>query len=98
MTVAELISHLQTLPQDARVIYRCCSDWAEMEPEEVKFLPATESKRLVDEHAAKYPGGKWGVAGAVQYRDNQFCNAYSLAMYPPGEVPVYVDVVTFPGN
>ncbi len=35
MTVRELIDHLSTLPPDLPVVYRCCSDWEELYPDEV---------------------------------------------------------------
>ncbi len=42
MTVAELIAKLQTYPPDAVVIYDYCSDYAEMEHEDVTLYLADE--------------------------------------------------------
>lgn len=40
MTNAELILHLQTLPQEAIVIYSCCSETTMMEQEQVHTYEA----------------------------------------------------------
>ena len=37
LTVRKLITHLQTLPLDARVIYSCCSDWVPMKAKDVEL-------------------------------------------------------------
>jgi hypothetical protein len=42
MTVKELIELLSKMPQDYEVIYRCCSDWAKMDPVEVRVQDPTK--------------------------------------------------------
>ena len=37
MTVSELISFLQTQPQNLTVIYQCCSEWNTLEAEQIKI-------------------------------------------------------------
>lgn len=97
MTVSELIAKLQTTPPNAIVIYRACSDWWVLDEDDVEFVSAGESKRLVDDVAASgHPCCV--VDGAICYRGGRYCNAYPLAQYPPDEQPVYHDVVTLPGN
>lgn len=49
MTVAELVTHLQTLPQDLKVIYRCCSDYDDLEADEIDVVLA-EDKKIVKHH------------------------------------------------
>lgn len=44
MTVGELISVLQGMPQDAVVIYNCCSDYAEMDNDQVTLVRAEDQK------------------------------------------------------
>lgn len=44
MTVAELISYLQMQPQDLQVAYRCCSEQALLEAEEIKITEACEPR------------------------------------------------------
>ncbi len=44
MTVGELITILQGFPQDAPVIYDCCSDYAAMRPDEVTLIRAEDQK------------------------------------------------------
>lgn len=41
MTNRELIAHLLQFPMDAKVIYRCCSDYEGMDPEQVKLEKVT---------------------------------------------------------
>lgn len=96
MTVHDLIEKLQTMPQGAIVVYRACSNWNELEPKEVNLLTAEESESKVrsePDRRIPFYGGE-----AVCVRKGSFCNAYPLGQYGPGEKPVYVDVVTFPGN
>lgn len=49
MTVGELITILQGFPQDAVVLYRACSDYAEMEPDDVYMSMAEEQKIIYRE-------------------------------------------------
>lgn len=98
MTVHDLIEKLQTMPQGGVVIYRCCSDWQELHPEDIELITRKESYRLVEEREVKHPHTRLPVSGAICVRNGDFCTAYPLNNYPPGENPVYVDVVTFPGN
>jgi hypothetical protein len=46
MNVGELIAILQAMPQDAVVMFRMCSDYTEMRPDEVR-LSLAESKEFV---------------------------------------------------
>lgn len=109
MTVAELIEILQKMPQDAAVIYRACSDWQAMEPDEVYLKTAEESRAEVEKRVEKYSPEKVGeqlaatwrrctISSAIVYRGGRYCEAYHPANYPPGEEPNYVTVVCFPGN
>jgi hypothetical protein len=42
ITVAQLIAHLQTLPQDMQVIYTCCSDYSALEIEDISIVKAVD--------------------------------------------------------
>lgn len=53
MTVAELITVLQKMPQDVEVLYRCCSDWTVLEAEQVQVNLA-ESREIVYRKANGY--------------------------------------------
>ena len=41
ITVAELIEHLKTLPQDLPVSYTCCSDYSWLELRQIDVIPNT---------------------------------------------------------
>lgn len=34
----------------------------------------------------------------IAYRSGAYCEGYKREWYPPGEEPVYITAVTFPGN
>jgi hypothetical protein len=89
MNVKELIAKLQTMPPDAEVIYRCCSDWAILNADSVELKTAEESK-------AEHVTSRFGYGGIV-YRGGRFCDGYPKSQYGD-EKPVYRTVVTFPGN
>lgn len=74
ITVAELIEHLKTMPQDAPCIYRCCSDYSALRKDEVIY---TEDK--------------------FETRNGMIHGEYK-PWVRGGEPPVYVKVVSFPGN
>lgn len=44
MTVAELIAYLETQPQDIQVAYRCFSEQALLEADEIKIIEACEAR------------------------------------------------------
>lgn len=44
MKVHELIAKLQTMPQDADVVYALYSDYSEMEAEDVQYVSADEKR------------------------------------------------------
>lgn len=92
MTVAELVEKLKEFPQDADVIYRCCSDWAELDAELVRLVPAEKSRAAAA--GVKFPGG----FTAVQYRGGRYVDAYARELHGVDEEPVYRTVVCFPGN
>ena len=98
MTVAELIAKLSTLPPDAVVLYRCCSDWSELESDEIDLVTAEASEEVARKLAAERPDFRGIVPDAVVYRGGRYCDAYTHNMYPPGETPEYRTVVTLPGN
>jgi hypothetical protein len=85
ITVKQLIEHLQTLPQDSPVLYRCCSDWSIMELYQVVAQRASDP--LVNGMAVEHhnmPGKYRCYSGPLPYRDRP--------------LPTPADVVTFPGN
>jgi hypothetical protein len=93
MTVAELIALLQTMPQDAPVIYPMYSEYTELRPDEVRLIKA-EDKRIVwrEQNGYMYyypsdfaggPTPKWNPNYKPQYANEQ---------------PKFVTVVMFPGN
>lgn len=77
MTVQELIAKLQTMPPDADVIYRCCSDWDLLEADEVELRTAEESERLAKE-------SKTGYSRTISYRGGRYCTGYPLSTTEKG--------------
>lgn len=53
MIVSELIELLHTMPQDAPVIYRFCSEWEELTEDRVSLSPA-DSNRPICKHEGRY--------------------------------------------
>jgi hypothetical protein len=55
-TVGELIEHLKQFPAGMPVIFRCCSDWAELDLEDVKKVKGVPKQhwvmRVYEEHIA----------------------------------------------
>ena len=49
MTVKELIEYLQTLPQDHLVIYKMCSDYSVLEPQDIEVV-GKETRKVVKHH------------------------------------------------
>lgn len=88
--VSELIAHLQTLPQDAVVLYRCMSDYAELENEFIDLKKGKKGKIIC--HHGHY----------MQAEEHWFDPNYPG--YPYGKpndlpsAPKYVTAVVFPGN
>lgn len=63
MTVAELIAELQRFPQDAVVLYRCCSDFSDLDPGDVR-VATVESEEVCIRRGlycdATHYRGRWG--------------------------------------
>lgn len=64
MTVRELIAKLQTMPQDAAVLYRCCSDYSILESGEIVL-------RKADDELVALRGGKHMTLTRKQYPANE---------------------------
>ena len=64
MTVKELIEKLQTLPQDAPVVYRFCSEWTLLDEEQVDIMTA-EEKGVINDGGMNYMNYRpeWGPIG-----------------------------------
>ncbi len=87
MTVRELIKHLETLPQDYLVVYKCCSDYTKMDADEVIILNA-EDKEIVQHH---------NIPDQVRsYRSTEYAKKYEGM--PKNSEPKFLDCVVFPGN
>lgn len=85
MTVKELIEHLQTLPQDYIVGYRCCSDAKQMEADEISVIHASD-KKVIQHHNIH-----WAIR---DYSPSDFGEGpFKIAMEPQ-----FISVVMFPGN
>jgi hypothetical protein len=63
----------------------------------VNLVTADESRKYHEDRSGKYPHLKT-IDGAFVMRGGRCCVAYNLNQYPPDESPVYIDVVTLPGN
>lgn len=66
MTVSDLIAELKVMPQDAVVLYRHCSDYAELNPGDVEFVRA-EDERIVWREANGHSDWRreWAPPGTV---------------------------------
>lgn len=106
MTVAELIEHLRALPPTHLVVYRACSDMAEMEAAQVVVTRAVKHHNLPDTFRDYYPAEwsaervvwvcpKCGMWTAIE-RKCPLCRSVSLEPRPME--PEFRDVVMFPGN
>lgn len=60
MTVRELIAELQAMPQEAAVLYQCCSDYSILEPGEIVL-------RTADDELVALRGGKHMTLTRKQY-------------------------------
>lgn len=110
MTVKELIEKLQSMPQDAIVIYRAWSDWNDLEPDEIGlFSGEKEFRTLSHSHPVTQPDGK------VKYEVVETTEEYGLIRHNghlmeikdtwwprnQGDRPInpqFLKAVTFPGN
>lgn len=98
MTTRELIAHLQTLPPDAVVIYRCCSEYTAMDADQVKAAKMRHTKDTPRLCGAR-TGDQTPLPGAnMVYIDlpRRFEGGqYVMLPVDPAEV---VECVVFPGN
>jgi uncharacterized protein (TIGR02996 family) len=95
ITVGELIGKLLTMPLETVCVYRACSDWNMLQPDDVKFVPA--EKKLVnyrDESGYTVYESSWFDPPPNEPRS--FYQRDTGRAY--GEQPKFVDVCTFPGN
>jgi hypothetical protein len=85
MSIKELIEHLQQFPQDATAVcvYMMCSDWHILEADQIKFYPVSSGK---DKNEARYVIRNGQI---MEYNEKQWDSA---------EKPVFLPIVTFPGN
>lgn len=85
MTVRELIEVLKTMPQDFPVIYRNCSDYSNMEPEQLQIQRSTDSL---------------DYASAIHHHNmlGEFRRYTGPREYGNLPLPTPADVVIFPGN
>jgi len=90
MTVCELVGKLLTFPLDVVVLYRACSDWSELQPNEVELVTA-DKKEIIFREESRY----------TDYNPRWFqpaqARSWSHGRYE-GEQPKFVTVVTLPGN
>lgn len=82
-TVGDLIAHLKQFPADMPVVYQCFSDWQPLTLDEVKQSKA-------DPDATGF--------AALVVRGGRIASRYPHDVWPPGEEPVPIVAVTFPGN
>ena len=87
MTVKELIEHLQTFPQEFQVAYRCCSDSAKLEADDVYVILATD-KKVVQHHNMKDRIRDYNPS---DYGNSKYASCAGLQ-------PDFISVVMFPGN
>ena len=88
MLVKELIELLQTFPQDARVIRKCCSDFDDVEPEQIIFF----QKDILTSKAYML-----GWFHGIVIRNGKYMG-YSPNAWPKEEAPEFIDAVYFDGN
>ena len=90
MNVKELIEHLSQFQQDASVLcaYRACSEYMILEPEEITF----HQGGMPDTY---YKDGRFERRWVM--RNGQVME-YDPKTWDPNEVPVFLDMVAFPGN
>lgn len=65
MTVRQLRGLLATFPQDAEIVYDCCSDAAGLEAEQVKLIKAEEEKVIKEGDIFRYHNPRWTKPGQV---------------------------------
>lgn len=101
ISVGELIGHLLTMPPDAPVIYRACSDWQELQKDEV-FLALAEEEKINYRPQNGYMDYKpewFALSQDDAQRMRQRHGAMADRWYPqPNEQPRFVTVCCFPGN
>ena len=86
MTVAELIVILQRMPQDAKCIRTICSDYDEMDEEDLGLIKAEDKKIVLS--AVK----DWRNDPQLRYHH------YRSTEWPEGSQPNFVTVCHFDGN
>lgn len=72
MIVSELISHLQTMPQDATVIYSFHSEMTVMNIDDVTYRPASEERYVLrpentEETVFEYNARHWPPGKTPQF-------------------------------
>lgn len=87
MTVQELIVKLEQMPKDAKVLYRCCSEWDVMDSDEVTLVRAEDKSIFL--HDSPHGGDQY-----MDYRESYF----RPGGFVEGQEPNFVTVVCFPGN
>lgn len=83
MTVQELINHLSQFPKDAVCIRSFCSDYEEIDAEQITYCLAGEKL------------GAWGTP--VVKRNGRYI-LYRKEQWPDNETPQFVAYVYFGGN
>ena len=88
MLVKELIELLQTFPQDARVIRSFCSDFEDVEPNQIIFF----QKDILTSKAYMH-----GWFHGIVIRNGKYMG-YVPNTWPKDEQPELIDAVYFGGN
>src|SRR5579859_3403789 len=105
MTVAELIEHLETLPQDYLVVYRSCSDMNVLEANQIEITRGVKHHNLPDT-VRDYNEWEWrpgtmvwhcNKCGWITYCEG-LCPRCKMLMSREEKRPCFVNVVQFPGN
>lgn len=99
ISVGELVGHLLTMPLNAPVIYRACSDWSELTRDEVTLSKA-DDKQIVyrDANGFMTYDPKWFSEETFQ-RTRPIVQRFGRRYGPDEkEIPQFVTVCCFPGN
>jgi uncharacterized protein (TIGR02996 family) len=104
ISVGELIGHLMSMPVNAPVIYRNCSDWSELQRDEVSLHKA-EDKKICWRPQNGYMDYEplWFSQERVEATERAILlqgeDSYTTSFGPRrGEKPRFVTVCCFPGN
>ncbi len=89
MTVFQLIEKLKEYPPEATVVYRCCSDYSELLPEEIHFAKAEEKKVAMIRDLYRHVGG----THPFTVSDTRMLSEFQMQ-----EGGRFIDALMLPGN